>query len=659
MNVNNNISNTSTNTPQNPQINPLTDNSSLNSQNFNKNYQIIISNYTKVVKYYSNHKQITDEIEKIVTEYRDIIYDFLIKLKQLHENIKAFEDKTFSKTDVNCFSKIKLYLSYIKHILAYQGDAFYDLLNQFENNCIFTLNTKKDDTFINTLHQNKSILQNEGKKMEKEFIDCENKYIKLMNNFEDAENIMKSFFYKKRKNCIEKKKSDSSDNLENALKETLNIEEEFGKVYNIFKIDNNKYFEKYNKFINDLEAKINKDYKYLNNNIGLFISKIFNNYKNISTVLERVLNIYNEREAPKEKDEKENENKIIEEKEKEINKKEEKGNITDDINNFDLFKTKYLEQYEIKYTKEKYKIKSIHDPTITRSTINNINNTNNNNKPRKGSKNSNQKNSIKNNSQQNENETECEKILGEDLFEIVKSFYAFQFIDRSEYDLEVEKKKINFRFLINKLLVFGFSKKKNNEYAELKPITEEEIPKLLNNLDKKEYRLIFLQKLNNFRSLGIFEFPQREFEITSNFFKSMMDLISQEEDKDFDSMRLILILSQTFYINENGKKYYLDRVIKGHKIFSDKEFWEKYILININNEIKKIIKNNKSVNDKAYQDTAFSNIVPFCASMIDFGMSKEILMKIIEHIFQGFYFDEKSKETIQQIIESKNNFIKD
>ena len=583
----------------------------------------------------------------------------MIKLKQLHENIKAFEDKTFSKTDVNCFSKIKLYLSYIKHILAYQGDAFSDLLNQFENNSIFTSNTKKDETFINTLHQNKSILQNEGKKMEKEFIDCENKYIKLMNNFEDAENTMKSFFYKKRKNSIERKKSDSSDNFDNTIKETLNTEEEFAKVYNIFKIDNIKYFEKYNKFINDLEAKINKDYKYLNNNIGLFISKIFNNYKNISTVLEKVLNIFNETQTPKEKDEKENENKITEDNEKEINKKEEKGNNTDDVNNFDLFKTKYLEQYEIKYTKEKYKIKSIHDPTITRNNSTNNNNINNNNKPRKGSKNSNQKNSIKNNSQQNENETEYEKILSEDLFEIVKSFYAFQFIDRSEYDLEVEKKKINFKLLINKLLVFGFSKKKNKEYAELKPITEEEIPKLLNNLDKKEYRLIFLQKLNNFRTLGIFEFPQREFEITSNFFKSMMDLISQEEDKDFDSMRLILILSQTFYNNENGKKHYLDREIKGHKIFCDKEFWEKYILININNEIKKIIKNNKTVNEKAYQDIAFSNIVPFCASMMEFGMSKEILMKIIEHIFQGFYFDEKSKETIQQIIESKNNFIKD
>ncbi len=291
MSINSNNSNKQNNVSQNNPLNPLPNNSTHNSQTFNKNYQIIISNYTKAVKYYSTHKQIADEIEKMVSEYKDIMKEFLKKLKQLHDNIKAFEEKTFSKNEVNIYSKIKMYLSYIKHIFQYQKDSLRDLLTDFDNKNIFMLNNRKDDTFLNSLHQNKNNLQNEGKKLEKEFIDYDNKYSKLMNNFEDTEDIFKNFFYNKRKNSIEGKKTDNSEEFDNAIKETLNAEEEFGKVYSNFKNNNNKFFDKYAKYINDLEEKINKDYNYLNNNIDLFISSILNNHTNINKVYEKVLNL--------------------------------------------------------------------------------------------------------------------------------------------------------------------------------------------------------------------------------------------------------------------------------------------------------------------------------------------------------------------------------
>ena len=666
MSINSNNSNKQNNVSHNNPLNPLPNNSTNNSQTFNKNYQIIISNYTKAVKYYSTHKQIADEIEKMVSEYKDIMKEFLKKLKQLHDNIKAFEEKTFSKNEVNIYSKIKMYLSYIKHICQYQKDSLRDLLTDFDNKNIFMLNNRKDDTFLNSLHQNKNNLQNEGKKLEKEFIDYDNKYSKLMNNFEDTEDIFKNFFYNKRKNSIEGKKTDNSEEFDNAIKETLNAEEEFGKVYSNFKNNNNKFFDKYAKYINDLEEKINKDYNYLNNNIDLFISSILNNHTNINKVYEKVLNIYKEREKSKKENER---NDSIDNGNKINDKEEEKYK---DENNFNLFKMKYLEEYESKYIREKYKIKSIHQHSFTIN-INNKNNNKNNNNTNNNSKDNNSvsyspkiksiKNSknTKNRFSQNDSEKiETAYLLDEDIYEIVKSFYGpFQFIDKSEYNLETEKRKICIKNLTNKLLLFGFSKKKNNEYSDLKPITEEEVNKLLNCLEKKEYRILFLHKLNNFRTLGIFEIPQKEFDIFSKYFKSMIETISNDKEKDFDSIKLILILSQTFYVNDNDKKHYLDWEIKGHKIFSDKDFWEKYIKININNEIEKIIKNKNKMNGKAYVDSAFSNIVPFCANMMDFGMTKDTLLEIIEPICKGFDLDEKSKATIQEVIESQTNFIKD
>ena len=163
------------------------------------------------------------------------------------------------------------------------------------------------------------------------------------------------------------------------------------------------------------------------------------------------------------------------------------------------------------------------------------------------------------------------KILNEDdIFNVVKFFSGvFTYIDTGGYDLNIEKVNFNIRKYTNKLLLFGLIKKEPKEFSELKPINEEETQFLQNYLLKnKIYINTFLQRINNFRTLGIFEIPDREYEIIGNIFILILDSISIEKtEEDYSIIKYLMILSQTFYNNKEGKKNYLSEKLKGNKIF--------------------------------------------------------------------------------------------
>ena len=80
--------------------------------------------------------------------------------------------------------------------------------------------------------------------------------------------------------------------------------------------------------------------------------------------------------------------------------------------------------------------------------------------------------------------------------------------------------------------------------------------------------------------------PNKEFEIIGNIFKLILDITLKEKtEEDYRIINLIIILSQTFYINKDGKKYYISEQLKGHNIFSNLDFLLKYINFFINEEI--------------------------------------------------------------------------
>ena len=77
----------------------------------------------------------------------------------------------------------------------------------------------------------------------------------------------------------------------------------------------------------------------------------------------------------------------------------------------------------------------------------------------------------------------------------------------------------------------------------------------------------------------------------------------------------------------------------------------------IDEEIKKLENTKKSmkVTPKpiSYNEIAFANILPFCDNMVDFGMNKEILIHIIQPIYEEYNMTQEMKETINGVISSK------
>ena len=612
---------------------------SITSKNFIINYQNALNNYSNSVKYLIKYKQIIEDIEKIIIGYKDIIKDSQKKLVQLKNNlIKLFytdEAYTF-KNDNNIYLSLNQYIQYLNNILSLKISSITNEINDLENKNIFKSNKKTDSNFINILQQNKTNLQNNEKKLEKNIIEFDNEYDKLIFIFQEGEENLRNYFVNKRKNNKDKiKENDDISKINEVIGKMLNSEEKFNNINLNFKNNNSNYFDSYDNYLDDLEKELSKNYNYLNNNFQSFLLIIFNNSNSYSQKLNELKEKINNNDNQIQKKKLEGENG----KGELNNEKENNIYINQDFN---LFKNKNFNNFERKYSKDKYKVKAIKQTFLD-------------NKLEKETK-----------SIMNDLSTEfgfdglIEEapivLTEEDVYEITKSFYGtLNFVDKTEYDLTIEKNKIYYKNLTKKLLYFGLKKKKSKDIQNLQPINDEEIISLSNSLTTKEYRMSFLQALNNYRTSGIFSMPQKEFDIFSKLFNIIADSIAAEENKDEKSTKFLLILSQTFFLNkENNEKYYLQKNLKGHKLFSDKNFWEKYIKNIILEEIEKLKstqKDNKiSFKSGKFTAVAFANILPFCDNMIGFGMNSDILMEIIKPLYEEYQITNEMKSTIDGII---------
>jgi len=652
------------------------------------NYQSAFKNYNNAIKYYTKYKQMIEEIEKIFIAYKEIIKDFQKKVIALNSNLKKIflnEDMKSFKYDIFPTTNNK-YIKYLNNIFNLHISSITNIINDLDKNeNVFKSSYKKEEpNFLNILQQNKNNLQNEQKKMEKSINEYDNEHKNLMYIFQDTEENLRNIFIKKRKERRDsktKKHNNNMDKFNSTISNIIKFEEKFRNLDMHFQKNNSNYFNIYNQYLIDIKTEILKNSKYVHENFLSISSILTNNYetiigklkefnekikKNTQTKLEKKEE--SKEEGKEEKIEKENENEIKKEgispkkeenlktkneitqkeetpKNEEENKNENNKKNSEFVNeDYNLYISKNFNKIETTYEKEKYKVKAIKETVLD-------------DKLGKETKN------IMNDLSFEFGlghlvEEEIIVLTDEDVYEITKTLYGpFQYVDKSEYDLVIERKKIDFKNLTNKLLYFGLKEKALKNYPDLSPITDEEVKLLESGLKKKEYRITFLQRLNNYRALGILDMPQKEFEIIGNFFKMIADYI--DEDKDVDSTRFLIILSQTFYLkDENNKKdkKYLQIFIKGHKFFSDKKFWKEYIENSIKGEIDKLdkmVKKNNGKIKRTYNDICFAQILPFSDNMAEFGMPKEVLLDIIEPLYEQYNLTEDMKETMKGVFETK------
>ena len=206
-------------------------------------------------------------------------------------------------------------------------------------------------------------------------------------------------------------------------------------------------------------------------------------------------------------------------------------------------------------------------------------------------------------------------------------------MDKTEYDLIIGEKKIEVINLTNKLLQPGLIKTKFKEYKDLLPINDEEIKLLRDYIGKnREYRDEFLKVINNYRTFGKLELPEREYDLIGNYFIQIIDCILEEKsEKDFKMIKSTILMSQTFFVIKNNEKLYLIEKIKGHKLFLEIEYFTKYMKFCIeemylNNDKSKVV---KFIKNK--EEMLFSSIITF------FNYMKELEVPI-NHIKQIIVF---------------------
>ena len=572
-----------------------TNNNKINiSHDYMENYQNAVNNYIKTIKFYTNKKQIINIIIKIINGYKESFIAFKKNLIQVKSNlIKPFYDevkKKFKFTDNFYFFDNQL-LYTLNQVVSSQINYSTNIINDIEKNLLKENSLNND--FIDNLQQKKNILQNNQKKMEKLYTEYNNEHKKFIKSFHSIENDIQEYYESKRNN----ENNNIKNKIDIFMEEANNIHSIYLQVHYKFKDNNKSYFNLYEKNMKDLEKEIIKNENLIGNNINFLLLTVINN--NISFL--NILTNFKGDKKITELFQKNNYNLINEEKK-----------ASDDYN---LFFEQSLSKLEKNYEKEKYKVKAIHTRVISnkmsKEAINIINAL----------------------SEEFSIEDYHEKptliLLEEDVFNIVKFFYSFTFVDKTEYDLIIGEKKIEVINLTNKLLQPGLIKTKFKEYKDLLPINDEEIKLLRDYIGKnREYRDEFLKVINNYRTFGKLELPEREYDLIGNYFIQIIDCILEEKsEKDFKMIKSTILMSQTFFVIKNNEKLYLIEKIKGHKLFLEIEYFTKYMKFCIeemylNNDKSKVVKFTKNK-----EEMLFSSIITF------FNYMKELKVPI-NHIKQ-------------------------
>ena len=248
-------------------------------------------------------------------------------------------------------------------------------------------------------------------------------------------------------------------------------------------------------------------------------------------------------------------------------------------------------------------------------------------------------------------------LTEEDVYNIIKRIYDYDFklLNKSDYNLELEGEKIKVLNYSKKLLSFDIENNKKEK------ITDEEENDFYDLLQKRENIRHFLIYLNNYRSTGKYNLPERVYNIITKIFNIIEDDLMK--NMEFTLENLCLILSQTFYIIKEGKKLYLNEGIKEHPIFKQNEFWENQLNQMIEIDIHKIesyankneMKFSKEKKQQKINELILTKVMPTSKNMIEFGVSKENILKIIEPIMTKYNVDQSSRAMIISIMDQEDD----
>ena len=168
-------------------------------------------------------------------------------------------------------------------------------------------------------------------------------------------------------------------------------------------------------------------------------------------------------------------------------------------------------------------------------------------------------------------------------------------------------------------------------------INKKEEEQFYEYLEERNYRLAFLAELNNIRSAGKCHIKKKSLIILGNAYRIIVDKLTKEIDIDYDILKYLIIMSQTYYaLGINGKdKIYLIRFIEDSPYFKSEQLWNIYISQEIEQELEKQNSSNmwnlESDENEEFRlnQIYFGKFISFTQNLILFRYDKKFIYKII------------------------------
>ena len=222
-------------------------------------------------------------------------------------------------------------------------------------------------------------------------------------------------------------------------------------------------------------------------------------------------------------------------------------------------------------------------------------------------------------------------------------------------DMEKEKEKYNLRVLTQK--IFNIQKD-----SKLPP---EHLEKIKNNLksllkleDNRKYIII---ALSNQRTKNRFNRSPELIQILGLILKEILEY--SEKEKNYEHAKHCIIISQTFYYEEEKtkKKIYLFEYIKKNKWLKSIKFWNEITNYMIQQDIENndrilgteaLKKETKEQRRDRKSQVGLSQLLTFSENMIDFKLKKSQIFQIINKKVEDFEITDSFKTLIYEHINS-------
>ena len=539
--------------------------------------------------------------KKILKFYSEHIETYITSIKQYNGLLKNIKNEIKKNETIDSSFQI---LQKFDNLLNLQC-SFFDFFLEKSENVIKELKLSINNilSFVSDYLSQSQKLSIKIKNTSENYFE---KYERLINYLEEVEILLVDNYIKNTYNIDLKRGKDNIEFSDNVIKEAHIYENDFLQTKSDLQNNVKKFVAEYNNKLGEIKIKMKKFNEDSDNGLLKIIQIIKDNCDNLLVLSNNASTNIN------------NINNNINDKEKEY--------FTYEVKEEDLLKSFKTNDYNIK----------ILEPKERNSIETKIFNDKNNRK----------KKSI--------------VITAGDIYNIVSKLYEYKFdtINKDGFDLDLEKKKIETIDKANKILGYNFDL---HIFIKTEKMSENELNEYIDFIFTKEiYLLKFLECLNNYRSTGRYEISNDLFEIIKRIFDKAADyLIDHNTNKDL--YNLLIILSQTFYIQKNGEKYFLQKELKKKEFFRSVKFWTDHLqeiideeLANFENDIKKnklIISDQKR--QKKIEELLFTKIISLIASLNGFELEKEKVDEIILPVIKKYNLSDEVKESILSLIEAR------